>query len=290
MDALIKKQAEHEPIPPATINVIEMVPLNESAVSENNQAISQTINPTSATDDHLNQSSKNIQTRNSQKCASKKLSNLARKKSCTSLQVGNNEKKTKIAAKTAATTQDNKTVSSLVEKLEQKILKIRSLKDDKEALTKHLASVITENHKLTRKIEILENVRDEQNCLEYIVTNGVRFYQNYNLNLTELNVTFLENIPCDFKKDSFFVGKLMEMIFSKEELLLSSATGTKSRNRKKKQVAKMTLDEKKKEFLIKMLTIHISKDILNYYTHQKRLRKVTQHINTKIQNMRSSAK
>jgi hypothetical protein len=82
----------------------------------------------------------------------------------------------------------------------------------------------------------------------------------------------------------------MGMVFTKEELLSSSVSGTNSSNPSLNQVSQTSLDENKKNFVSKMFSVYISTDLLNIKLHNIRLKKFNQYMCNKIQNVRKIKK
>lgn len=82
----------------------------------------------------------------------------------------------------------------------------------------------------------------------------------------------------------------MGMIFSKEEMATSSATGLKCRNPKIAQVSGGQLGQTKLDFLKKNFTFHIARDHKNSGHYNDRLKKIPFHVITKLQNNRKAIK
>jgi hypothetical protein len=116
--------------------------------------------------------------------------------------------------------------------------------------------------------------------------NGARTYENYNFTLSAQNVLELENIPETVNRDSSFISRIMSMLFAKHEMMNSNVPGNNSSNPKLNQISQSPLDKNKKNFIVKMFSLHISTDLANSKFHNNRLKKISQHMNSNIQNVR----
>lgn len=193
--------------------------------------------------------------------------------------------------------QNINTVENLLLKVNEKHEIIGNLRIDlnlkkkqNRALLNHVTNLVTELADVKEKLNVLTAAQENLGVLNYTESNGVRTYTNFNIRLTSSNIEELNGIPFKHEKDSFYIGKLMGMIFTKEQLLLSSVTGRNSKNSKKNRIAQNPLCQTKLSFLSKMFSNHIAMDLENVSLHEIRLKKLTQNMSSKIQNVRKMAR
>jgi hypothetical protein len=181
----------------------------------------------------------------------------------------------------------DKNSAGLIQSLQSQV---KSLEKEKRALEKHIGSLVVKLSNVTEDNEVLKKACKDKTNLEYTEVNQIRTFINYGASLSSQNIEELDNISPSVKKDSFYVARIMSMIFTKQELADSSVLGKTSQNPKNVQVTDIALSELKKKFVEKMFSLHISKDFANLGWHETRLKKINQLMNSKIQNSRKMKK
>lgn len=163
------------------------------------------------------------------------------------------------------------------DKLKSKDQKLKTIKSEKsqleqknEILSLEVAALKEENHRL-----LIENytLRQKQenllapNPLEIARQNdGGLLFPQYDVHLDVSQISFLNNIENESKRDSKYISKIMEMVFTREELENGTITGKTMPNTYNNINQK--LDERRLNFIKRELLFHFHK-FINFGWFQK---------------------